>query len=113
MSTDIKKRLKDDYKQKLSVGAVYELVCSGNNRRWIRSTTDIQGTKNRIQLATLMKSCPDPLTRAECDKYGWDSISLVVLEELTMKKDQTMKEFSEEVKLLQELWEEKLSTAEG
>ncbi len=108
MNTDMKRQMRDDYKHKLKVGAVYALECSGNHRRWIRSTTDIHGIRNRFQLAVSMKGCPDPLTRTECDHYGWDSISLTVLEELEMKKDQTIKEFSDDLKLLQELWAEKL-----
>ena len=113
MDTDMKRRLKDEYKQKLNVGAVYVLECRGNHRRWIRSTTNIQGIRNRFQFAASMKVCPDPVTRSECDQYGCDSISLAVLEELQMKEGQTVKEFSDEIELLQELWTEKLLSDEN
>lgn len=112
MDADKKRALKSEYKSRLSVGAVYALECSGNHRRWIRWTPDIQGMKNRFQFSVSMKSCPDPVTRVECDEYGWESISLVVLEELKMKEDQTAREFSDELKLLCKLWTEKLA-AEG
>ena len=112
MDADKRKQLISDYKRKLNVGAVYALECSGNNRRWIKSTTDIQGIKNRFQFSMSMKGCPDPATRAECEKYGYDSVSLVVLEELKMKEDQTDKEFADEIKVLKELWVDKLSSEE-
>ena len=113
MDTDIRRRLKDEYKHKLNIGAVYVLECSGNHRRWIKSTTDIQGIRNRFQFAASLKDCPDPVTRAECARYGTDSISLAVLEELQMKEGQTVKEFSDEIELLQELWTEKLLSDEN
>lgn len=113
MDTDMKRRLKDEYKQKLNIGAVYVLECSGNHRRWIRSTINIQGIRNRFQFAASMKVCPDPVTCSECDQYGCDSISLAVLEELQMKEGQTVKEFSDEIELLQELWTEKLLSDEN
>ena len=113
MDTDMKRRLKDEYKHKLSVGAVYVLECSGNHRRWIRSTINIQGIRNRFLFAASMKVCPDPATRSECDRYGCDSISLAVVEELQMKEGQTVKEFSDEIELLQELWTEKLLSDEN
>ena len=110
MDKDRKSRLKDEYRHKLSVGAVYALECSGNHRRWIKSTTDIQGIRNRFQFAASIKDCPDPVTRAECARYGTDSISLAVLEELQMKEGQTAGEFADEIKLLEELWTEKLQS---
>lgn len=109
MDTDRKRQLKDQYKHQRNVGAVYVLACSGNHRRWIRATTDIHGILSRFRFAVSMKGCPDPVTRAECDRYGWESISLTVLEELEMKEDQTIEEFSDEMKLLEEMWTEKLS----
>lgn len=112
MDADKRKQLINDYKCKLNIGAVYALECKGNNRRWIKSTTDIQGIKNRFQFSMSMKGCPDPATRAECEKYGWDSITLVVLEELEMKEGQTDKEFADDIKALKEMWIDKLSTDE-
>ena len=113
MDTDIRRRLKDEYKHKLNIGAVYVLECSGNHRRWIRSTTDIQGIRNRFQFAASMKVCPDPATHSECDQYGCDSISLAVLEELQMKEGQTAGEFSDDIELLRELWMQKLLSDEN
>lgn len=114
MDADMKRQLKDEYKHKLTIGAVYVLECGGNHRRWIRSTTNIQGIRNRFQFAASMKICPDQVTRSECDQYGWDSISLAVLEELQMREDQTAGgEFSEEIKLLKELWMEKMLSDEN
>ena len=113
MDADMKRQLKNEYKHKLSVGAVYVLECGGNHRRWIRSTTNIQSIRNRFLFAASMKVCPDPVTRSECDQYGWDSISLIILEELQMKEDQTDREFSDEIELLAELWTEKLLSDEN
>ena len=106
MDADKKKRLKDEYRKILPVGAVYALVCSGNNHRIVRSTTDIQGIKNRIHFSELTGGCPDPSMLTDWNKYGKDSVSLVVLEEMQMKEDQSEKDFAEDIKLLQKLFEE-------
>lgn len=107
MDAEKRKQLRNDYKRKPAVGAVYAISCSGNHSRKIYSTVDIGGLQNRFAFSQAIKGCPDPTLRREWEAYGFDSFSLEVLEELRMKEDQTPKAFAEEVKLLQALWEEK------
>lgn len=113
MDADKRKRIKDDYKSKVAVGAVYAIECGGTRRRIIKSTTNIDGIKNRFQFALKTKSCPDPALRDEWLKFGSDAFSLVVLEELRMKEDQSAGEFADDIKLLYELWLEKLANDDG
>ena len=107
MQTDRKKQLKNDYKDRHAVGAVYAITCSGNHRRCIKSTVDIGGIKSRFQFAMAIKSCPDPALSSEFAQYGAESFSLSVLEELEMKEGQTAREFAEDMKQLLALWLEK------
>lgn len=107
VDTSEKKRLKNDYKKKPAVGAVYCIECGGNKRRYIKSTMDIGGIKNRFSFAMAIGSCPDPALRREWSEYGNKSLSLTVLEELEMGEDQTDGEFAKDIELLLELWREK------
>ena len=100
-------QIRDDYKSKPNVGAVYAIDCSGNQRRLLKWTVDIEGLKNRFKFALATKGSPDPALNTEWKQYGSESFSLVVLEEMEMKKDQTAREFREDMKQLYELWLEK------
>lgn len=108
-----KKQLKDAYKSKPAVGGVYCIACSGNQRRYIKSTVDIEGIQHRFNFALSMKTCPDPALYAEWNAYGTESFSLEILEELKIKEGQTAKEFANDVALLRELWLEKTEGGEA
>ena len=45
--------------------------------------------------------------REEWNQYGADSFSLNILEEITKGENQTDQEFSEDIALLLEIWNEK------
>lgn len=113
MDSEKKKQLIKEYKSKLAVGAVYCIECSGNQRRYIKSTVDIGGIRNRFGFAIQTKSCPDPALYSEWSKYGSESFSLVILEELEQKEDQSSKEFANDIKLLLELWLEESAPSKG
>lgn len=112
MDENKKKQIKYDYKNKPAVGAVYAIECSGNQHRFVKSTVDIEGVKNRFRFATMTKTCPDPALYKECNQYGPESFSLVILEELKMKEGQTARAFADDIKQLHELWLEKLYKGE-
>lgn len=112
MNADKRKQLKNDYRNKPAVGAVYAIGCGGDPRRMIKSTTDIAGIQNRFQFAQATNTCPDPAFRGEWEKYGAEAFSFEVLEALEMKKDQTADEFADDIRLLHALWLEKLAHRE-
>lgn len=112
MNADKRKQLINDYKTKPSVGAVYAIDCSGNHRRIVKSTVDIGGIQSRFQFAMSIKGCPDPMLNNEWIQYGSESFSLVILEELKMKKDQSPREFADDMKQLYKLWLEKSDESE-
>ena len=107
MQTDRKRQLKNAYKSKPAVGAVYAITCSGNQRRIIKSTVDVAGIQSRFRFAMAIKSCPDPALNAEYAQYGAESFTLSILEELTIREGQTAREFAEDMQQLCELWLEK------
>lgn len=109
MNADKRKQLRDEYKSKQQTGGVYAIVCSGNNKRYIRSSVDLEGIQNRFRFAQSTRCCPEPWLRDDWTQFGTDSLSMVVLEELQKKEDQTPREFAEDVKLLCDMWLEKES----
>lgn len=102
-----RKDLLNSYKNRTIIGGVYCIKCSGNQRTWIRSTTDMEGARNRVMFSLKMKGAPEPAMLHECNEYGWESFSFIVLEELKKKEDQKEKEFADDIATLLEIWLEK------
>ena len=107
-----KKDLINAYKNKPAVGGVYCILCSGSGNRLINSTVDMEGIHNRFRFALSIGSCPDPKLQDDWMKFGGESLSFTVLEELTKAETQSPKEFKDDVDALLEMWLEK-DAAEG
>ncbi len=113
MDASRRKQLRDGYKSKPAVGAVYAITCTGNGRRYVRATVDIEGIRNRFNFALKIHSAPDPTLQNEWRQYGSEAFALEVLEELTQKEGQTAAEFSEDIETLLQLWQEKEAEEAG
>lgn len=107
MNTDRKKELKSEYKSKTVIGGICCIYCSGNQRSRILTTKNIDSLRNRFNFAIATKSCPDPSLREEWTKYGVESFSFKVLEEIKKGEDQTDKEFSDDINVLYDIWLER------
>lgn len=107
MDSARKKELKNIYRNSAVTGGICCIRCSGNQRVLIQATRNIESLRNRFDFAMSMKSCPDPSLRGEWLKYGAESFSFDVLEELKKGKNQTDKEFLDDIDVLYEIWQEK------
>lgn len=112
MDKEKRRELISSYKNRAVIGGIYCIKCSGNQRIWIRSTTDMEGSRNRVMFSLKMKNAPEPAMLRECNEYGWESFSFVVLEELKKSEAQTEKEFASDVNALLEIWLEKYEHSE-
>lgn len=113
MDKSKRKEMMDAYKKREQIGGIYCVTCSGNNRKWIISTVDLESRRNRFDFAVKMNGCPDPPMRNEWLKYGTASFSFTVLAELKKKDDQSSEEFAKEVKDFYELWLEQEKQGDG
>lgn len=104
---DTRKELKNAYKNRLAVGGVFCIRCSGSGRVWIKSTKDMQGQINKFRFAVANNACPEPGMRDDWIRYGIDSFSFHIMEELEKKETQTDAEFAADIATLHELWIEK------
>lgn len=107
MEKNNKKQLKDNYKNRAMIGGVYCIKCSGNDRKWIKSTKDIPGQKNRYKFFFSTNTCPEPSMITEWNSYGAESFSFIILEEINKGETQTEREFTNDLESLLEMWIEK------
>lgn len=74
------------------------------------STRNLQGCINRFDFSKKTNSCVDIKLQKDWQTFGGDVFQLEVLEELEKKVSQTPKEFADDIKMLEELWLEKLNS---
>ena len=107
MGTINKKELINAYKSKPAVGGIYCIQCSGNERKLMQATVDMEGVRHRFEFAVKINACPDPKLRREWDAYGAASLTFTVLEEWKQAETQTAQEFKDDVDALLAMWLEK------
>lgn len=107
MEKPTKKELKDLYSNRIRIGGVYCIKCSGNDACWIKKTKDIEGSKNRFLFSISINSCPDNCMIDAWQQYGKSAFSFEILEELKKKETQTEREFTDDINTLLEIWKEK------
>lgn len=110
-----RKELKEQYKNMAVIGGIYCIRCQGNGRTWIDTARDIRSKQSQFQFSVANNFCPRPGMHKEWSKYGAESFSFSVLEEIEKRETQTDQEFAEDIKTLFEIWREKQaqSSVEG
>lgn len=99
-----KKALKEQYKNRVCVGGIYCVKCTESSKKWLRSTIDLKGVKNRFDFSVSTNSCPEISMKEDWNRYGASSFVFEILEELTKKETQSDREFADDVEILLEMW---------
>lgn len=107
-----KKELIAAYKERKVKGGVYAIKNTVTGKVLLLCATDIQGCKNRFDFSQNTGGCVNMKLTEDWNKYGGKSFVFELLEEVEMSPTQTQKEFSEDIKLLYEIWLEKLNSVE-
>lgn len=105
---DRRKELKEQYKLRKIVGAVYRIVNKENGRFYLRSTDDIKATRNLIGGWNIFGSCSLPPIQEDWKKFGSEAFYLEELDLLEKTELQTTAEFRSDLHTLLEMWSEKL-----
>lgn len=107
MDNHTRKDISAQYKNRVQIGGVFGIKCTAANQLWIRKTEDMQGSKNRFSFSVSTRSCPEPRMLESWKAYGPESFTFEVLEELPKKETQTADEFSADIAVLYEMWQDK------
>lgn len=112
MDQENKKRIAAEYKERKVIGGICAVKNTANGKLLLLTAPDIPGMRNRFEFSQKMNSCINLKLQKDWTEYGNDSFCFEVLEELKKKEDQTSKEFSEDLKVLEEMWREKFEAAQ-
>lgn len=114
MSQDKQKR-KDiimEYKEKKAIGGVCSITNIENDKVLIVSAADVHGLKSKFEFAKQTNLCTYNKLQKDWKKYGADKFEFAVLEEVEQEEGQSLKEFKEDIKELEELWSERFDEEE-
>jgi hypothetical protein len=106
-----KKKLREQYKERKVTGGVFVIKNTITGNMLLQSAIDLQGSRNRFEFSqsTGLTNYTNARLNAELHEHGQKAFIFEVLDALEKKDDQTPKEFTEEVKLLEEMWRERLA----
>lgn len=112
--TPQRKELIAQYKQTVPKAGVYRILNKKNGKFFLSSSLRIDSVTNKFEFAKKVCSYEvfhQKISR-ELKKDGFDSFSVEILELLKITPEMTGAEIREELKILEELWREKLGTDE-
>lgn len=105
---DRRKELKEQYKQRKVIGGIYRIMNRENGRFYLRSTDDMQATRNWFGGCQMLDSCSLPPIQEDWKKFGAGAFYVDELDLLEKGEAQSREEFANDLKVLLALWDEKL-----
>ena len=108
-NNDEKKELRMRYEERKRVGGVFVIRNTLKDKLLLDATTDVQRSRNRFEFTQKTGSCADlPLQKDWTEQAGRGFV-FELLEDLEKGETQTEAEFGADIKLLKELWLQKLA----
>ena len=108
---DNRKVLINDYKQRKIIGGIYRITNTCNGMYLLNYATNLQAKQNSFSFMVSSGSCFDYKLKKDWTEFGGKSFTFETLETLEKKKDQSQEEFEEDLKVLQQIWSEKLDSS--
>ena len=105
---DRKRELKRQYKQTRPDMGLFIVRCKKNNKVFIQPTNDLRTVKNGILVRLAGGMHPNRELQKEWNGFGESAFSMEVLEQLPYGEDASRDDYSEELAVLQSMWEEEL-----
>ncbi|HHV18817.1 MAG TPA: GIY-YIG nuclease family protein [Thermoanaerobacterales bacterium] len=103
-----KKELIARYKARPVTGGVFKIRNTQNGRYLLASGIDIKGDRNRFNFSVATGSCVHMKLQKDWNTFGPKAFVFEVLDELEKKPEQETKAFAEDLKMLEQMWRERL-----
>ncbi len=104
-----KKQITRDYKQQKQPAGVYAVHNKVDNKMYIGTSKNLPAVLRRFEFTLTMGSFPYQDLIDDYNKLGQDNFEVKILDELELKNE-TEKEITAELNLLEELWIETLKS---
>lgn len=105
---DRKKELKMQYKQMKPAMGIFIIRSKVNNKCYIQATPDLRGVMNGALVRLQGGFHPNRGLQKEWMDYGSENFTIEILENLEYAQDESKSDYTEDLTVLQMLWEEKL-----
>ena len=105
-----RKELIAGYKERQLIGGIYAVRNTATGKMLLGAANDLRVSLNRFEFAVKTGSCVDPKLQRDWDVQSGEGFVFEVLEELQKGETQTEDQFKADIKLLKDLWLEKLDT---
>jgi hypothetical protein len=106
--TDKRKQLKEFYKHSKTDMGVY-IIRSLSGCYRIESAHDLKGSINGTVFRLNLGNHPDKELQMAWTEQGENNFVIEILEKLEYDKDESKTDYSEELAILKQIWEEKMS----
>ena len=108
---DRRKTLINEYKQRKIIGGIYRVTNTCNGMYLFGCATNLQAKQNAFDFMVSSGSCFHYKLKKDWAAFGGKAFNFEMLEALEKKKDQTNDEFIDDLKVLAQLWSEKLDSS--
>jgi len=103
-----KNELKNQYKQNQPRMGVYQIKNLSNGKIFIGRGMNVQGKLNSAKFQLEQGSHPNSEMQNDFKQYGAENFSFEVIDYLDPKKDDINFDYADDLKLLEQMWLEKL-----
>jgi hypothetical protein len=108
MDKSRKKELIRNYKQMKPPMGIFIVRSKVNNKCYLQTTQNLRGVINGAIVRLEAGMHPNRELQKEWEEVGSENFTVEILENLEYDKDEAKTNYSEELSLLQMIWEEKL-----
>lgn len=110
MQREDQRRLIHEYKQRKMVGGIYIIKNTRNGKALLEMTLDMAGSRNRFVFAQKNNNTHSLKLQKDWDAMGAESFCFEALEELEKGENQSVEDFRADIKILRDMWLEKLAS---
>ncbi|HYF81710.1 MAG TPA: GIY-YIG nuclease family protein [Clostridia bacterium] len=104
-----KKELKLQYKQTRPQMGIFIIRSKVNNKCYIQTTQDLRGVINGAKARLEGGQHLNRELQKEWNDFGSENFTIEILENIQYDKDESKTDYTEDLALLQMIWEEKLA----
>ncbi len=105
---DRRRELKRQYKMTRPDMGLFIVRCNKNNKVFLQPTQDLRTVQAGILVRLGSNMHPNRELQKQWNEYGEDAFTMEVLETLSYDEDASKTDYSEDLKLLESMWEEQL-----